>query len=61
MANKKAKRAPKALNIALMVLGAALLCGYRWYKYSPRYIATATFTVAIQNDLGASTQYYSRH
>ena len=47
------------IPLVLMVLGAALLCGYRWYKYSPRYIATATFTVAIQNDLGASTQYYS--
>ena len=47
------------IPLVLMVLGAALLCGYRWYKYSPRYFATATFTVAIQNDLGASTQYYS--
>ena len=30
MANKKAKRAPKALNIALMVLGAAIIVFAAW-------------------------------
>lgn len=42
----------------LAILLGALLGGYTWYSYSPRYQASASFTVYVTNPLYASVRAY---
>lgn len=46
-------------GIVLTVILVALLCVQAWRSYSPRYQASASFTVQVANPFYASQQYYN--
>ena len=47
------------LALALIVLGAAGLTGYRYLQFRPSYEATASFTVQVSNPLYANVGSYN--
>lgn len=48
-----------ALGIALTVLLTGVMCLRTWRSYSPRYQASASFTVQVTNPLYAGQSYYN--